>query len=218
MSKQTKQNKELCRNLRKEKHLSYNEIHKVTGIPFSTIQGYVHDIPLPKKVLKEKLVTGQKNSTPKRKTPDKSKLYKLSNNAVFTNNEKGKIAEAAVLLRLCIQKLVVFGSVFDGDKADWIIDSPKQNKRYRIQVRWASIPKQNGKYIGRPKIKLVCMGPRTNGDYIETRFKEGDFDFIIGYHFETDMACIYSWDEIKNHCSMVSFKEDAIEAWHKITG
>jgi len=100
----------------------------------------------------------------------------------------------------------VFGSVFDGDKADWVVDHPDKGF-LKIQVRWAS-----KKGHGLPRLSLLC----TEGHGKKRRFKDGEFDFIIGYDLYTDTAYVWSREDLKEHRASVTIHEDAAEAWHKL--
>jgi hypothetical protein len=46
-----------------------------------------------------------------------------------------KVSETAVLLRLLAHGFVPFGSVFDGDLADWVVEVPEEHRFYTIQVK-----------------------------------------------------------------------------------
>jgi len=186
--------------LRVEDRLSYNEINKKLNVSKSTLSNWLKDKPL---ALEERL-------TKKRKRPYKdrgveSKWHKIAKKKPLDRNQKGRLAEAAVLFRLVLEGFAVFGSPFDGEKADWIACVPDSNKTHKIQVRLTKHTK------GLPCITLNCV--RNNK---ESRLKQEDFDFIVGYNLYNDTAYVFSYDEIKHLKTSVAIQKKAAEAWHKM--
>lgn len=188
-------------SLRIEDRLSYGQIAQLTGVPKGTLSNWLNDLPLTEE---EK---NQKRHVPLPKSQGiESKWSKTFDKNDFGKNQKGKIAEAAILFRLFLNNLSPYGSLFDGEKADWVVVNSKSNKTFKLQVRWAKKYK-----TGLPVISLTRTtkaGKRT--------FKEGDFDFIVGYNFYNDTAYVFSYDEVKNYSQAISVREDAAEAWHKL--
>ena len=196
--------KEECIRLRIQERLSYAEIYKKTGVAKGSLSIILKNYPLTEKEKKEKM-DGSGRKYPERNK--RLKYYQMTKNSNLSRQDKAKIAEAAILFRLCLMKYIVYGSPFDGDKADWLIerqDSPGKTKR--IQVRWV---KQGT--TGLPIISLLCM---EHGE--QKRFQKGDFDFIIGYCLYTDTAYIYSFQETKHLKTSVTISKESSEAWTKI--
>jgi hypothetical protein len=137
-----------------------------------------------------------------------SKFHRMTGGRQLPRSEKGQIAEAAVLFRLTLLGLPVYGSAFDGAGTDWIVQS-SSGRLLKLQVKWASKLRQ-----GLPVIKLRC----SNGRLKERRYREHELDFIIGYDLFTDTAYVYSWAEIAANRSTVTVRQDAAERWDKITG
>lgn len=121
-------------------------------------------------------------------------------------NQKGRLAEAAILFRLVLEGFSVFGSPFDGEKADWVVLVPNSNKTYKIQVR---LTRQTTK--GLPYVTLNCIR-----DNINSRLNKEDFDFIVGYNLYNDTAYVFSYDDVKHLKSAVAIRKENAEAWHKM--
>jgi hypothetical protein len=204
--------KKECIRLRIEDHLSFNEIFKKSGVAKGTLSALLKNYPLSKKVVKEKIVAGliKLNKMRNKREPfflEESKYYKMIKPESLSRHDKAKIAESAILFRLCLLKFIVYGSPFDGDKADWLIENQNNlGKTKRIQVRWV----KQGK-MGLPLISLVCI---EHGK--QKRFQKGDFDFIVGYCLKNDTAYIYSYKETEHLKTAISVSEKATEAWNKL--
>ena len=126
----------------------------------------------------------------------------------YSRLQKAKIAEAAVMLRLVLQGFCPFGSVFDGDKTDWLVEIPQTGKVLKIQVKWA----KGTKDIGLPLVNLQCA----EGASGIRRYKKGEFDFIVGYVLFTDTAYVWSWNEVEHLKTSVSICTEAAEQWKKL--
>lgn len=194
-----------CRELRRQ-GLSYGEIIKRLGVNRSTLSYWLRDVPISKKTKKALANRGAQAAKVKLTKPrgEESAAHKVAPDNL-TRQQKAKIAESAVLFRACLHGFHVFGSMFDGDRADWVIlveDTP-----LKIQVKWA---KDVGK--GLPRISLM----RYEGNRKTVRYKKGDFDFIVGYDLFTDTAYVYSWADVARNKTTVSISENAAERWDKL--
>ena len=127
----------------------------------------------------------------------------------YSTLQKGKIAEVAVLFRLVLHGLTVYGSIFDGDKADWVVKAPS-GRLITVQVKTARATKTQA-----PSVKTCCSGPLWG---TRQSYKEGDLDVLVGYVFRTDTCYVWTWDEIKEHKTSISVTPKAAEAWHKVMG
>jgi len=206
MKKYTQEKKNECVKLRVEGRLSLNEIKEETGVSKSTLSVLLSDHPLTKEEKKKKISKGQTSRDHKKK--DRGKKSKFANVAVDLNNtQKGKIAEAAILFRLLLRKFEVYGSVFDGDRLDWVILHPESKKISKLQVRWA----ESSKY-GLPNISLR----RGDGHSGKVRYSENEFDFIVAYDLYSDTAYVFSWDEAKKNKTTITVKRENAERWDKI--
>ena len=50
----------------------------------------------------------------------------------------------------------------------------------------------------------------------KAKYKQGDFDFLVGYDGFTDVAYVWSWDEVKDYASSIAISESSIERWDKM--
>ena len=201
--------REECRRLRIEDRLSGKEIAAKMGVSRGTLSGWFKDIPLTPDEVREIVVLAHKGKpTGKKKNRGiESKYQRMVVGKELTRQDKAKIAESAILFRLCLMKFIVYGSPFDGDKADWLIESSDvAGKTHRIQVKWTRESSE-----GLPFISLECM---EKGKM--RRYKKGEFDFIVGYCLFNDTAYVYSFDELNHLKSTVTVNDDGAEAWSKI--
>lgn len=200
-----------AKRLRIEDKLSLKEIAVKLGVAKSTVSLWLRDIINLHPESDEHKKERYKNISLQKKKPrePQSKFIAWIENDKLTNARRGRIAEAAVLLRLSILGYSVFSSVFDGDKVDFLVRN-KNNLLVKIQVKWANY---KTKY-GLPSFSLrYCANSRYHSG---TRYKEGDFDFIVGYDMGSDTAYVYSFDDVKNNDSSVTVSAQYAEKWEKL--
>lgn len=196
-----------CVRLRVEKRMSLREIHQLTGVSKGSLSVWLRPHPLTEDE-KENRKKKRKVRSDRKYRGDESDLHRLSPKDGHTRLEKSKIAETAVLLRLVLFHFVPFGSVFDGDKTDWLVEVPSTGKVRKVQVRWA---KKSSKAV-LPYIKLTCA----EGSSKTRRYKKGEFDFIVAYDFYTDTSYVWSWEDVKHLKASVTVHPDAAERWDKL--
>jgi len=121
--------------------------------------------------------------------------------------QKAKIAEAAVLFRMTVCGFNVFGSPFDGDKADWVVEIPETGRILKVQVKWAHA---SGK--GLPSVSLKCV----QGHNKAVRYQKADFDFIVGYDLYADTCYVWSSEEVAHLKRCVAVSPSAAEGWDKM--
>lgn len=190
--------------LRVENRLSYREIQKRTGVARSTLNLWLQSYPLSpeEKTAKSRENWGEGGHNKKSHGPP-SKFWEAVDPDDVESQRKANISEAAVFFRLTLHGFHPYGSVFDGDKADWIVETPDHKKIWRIQVRSTFLKKQ-----GLPRISL--RKARSG------RFNPEEFDFLVGYDLYSDTAYIFSEKEISNLKASVSVKNSAAERWDKM--
>lgn len=197
--------------LRVNKHLSLREIHQQTGVPKGTLSNWLKPYPLPEEIRKAKQAIAYEKlqnyvkTVRKRQRPIESKYHKALGDRELTSYQRGAISEAAVLFRLTLYGFKVYGSVFDGGTADWLVESPT-GKRLKIQVKSAYIDRR-----GLPIINLRCNDGRTKFRC----YREGEFDFIVGYCLFSDTAYVLSFEEVKDKTAHVPQEQDE-ERWDKL--
>lgn len=192
-----------CKRLRVEQRLSLQEIHNLTGASKGSLSAWLTGLPLTEE---EKALRSQERKRyvpPKKDWGEESDLHKMTTGQEMTRLQKGKIAEAAVMLRLVVQGMAPYGSVFDGDKTDWLVEVPKTNKVWKVQVKWVKSVHN---------ISLQC----TTGHNTSRPYLEGEFDFIVGYDLFTDTAYVWSWEDVKHLSTSISICQEAAERWDKL--
>lgn len=188
--------------------MSYGEIKELTSANKSTLHYWLRDYPLTEKEKKGKsLANRPKIKKPYKDRGQESKYHKMVGKRKLTRLEKGKISETAILFRLCINGFITFGSMFDGDKVDWLVEIPQKKKILKLQVK--TVKKMRN---GLPTVSLTCI----KGHNEIVLYKKGDFDFIIGYDLFTDIAYVFSWNEIKNYKSQIAIRPENAERWDKL--
>jgi len=211
----TEQKKEAIR-LRLEERKSLEAISKELEVAQSTCSVWLRDMPLTDEekhqryvlagiASKKNLEAGNRKN--KRKiTNTRSALFNLSEKREYTSNQKGKIAESAVMLRLSILQADIYKSVFDGEKLDFVIQMPNQTNLIKVQVRWAG---KNKKALG---LKLRC----SNGRNASRRYTEDEFDFIVAYDLFSDKCYVYSNTDLLHIKTFITCSTDFEEKWNKL--
>ena len=192
--------------LRVEGRKSLLEISRELKVSKSSVSTWVRNYPLTEEEIQEKGKTRNRWRAPKKDRGSPSWIHWLLKDKELTRDRKAKIAEAAVLLRLALHGFNVFGSVFDGDRTDWLIESPS-GRVLKVQVKWASTKRH-----GLPTISLHC----TEGHNKQRSYKVGEFDVIVGYDAYTDTAYVFTFDEVSNRSATVTIDEAAAERWDKL--
>jgi transposase-like protein len=198
--------------LRQEYRLSAKEIAKRLQVSESSLSSWLRPYPLTATERRAKSSQpGNRHAARPRRTRIRSRLHQLFNGAIVDSARKGKIAEAAILLRLVILGYNVYSSVFDGDKFDWVISSGQQHTEpgqlRKIEVRWL---RQNSK--GDLTLNMRC----SNGRGKERRMT--DFDALVGYDMFEDVAYVYRPHDLAHVQHAVNVTSDAAEAWWKLRG
>jgi hypothetical protein len=184
--------------------MSLNEIHKETGVPKGTLSNWLTGYTLTPEERREKNNRARKYG-PRKHLGDPSRWKTLVGEKTLSGHTKGKVAEAAVLFRLVLHSFEVYGSVFDGDSADWVVKNPT-GKLLKLQVKWAS----RGKH-GVPFARVAKMAGHSH----KVPYQEGDFDFLVAYCLHTDSCYIWSFEEVYG-MSSISIRDEAKEAWQKL--
>jgi transposase-like protein len=185
--------------LRQEKRLSLEAIAKRLGVAKSSCSLWLRNYPLTRQEIEEREEQGcRQGGRHKKDWGAPSKYYR----PISDNNQKGKVAEAAVAFRLALNGLEFYRG--DNTKADFIIDTGGHSKK--LQVKWARLSPKTGL----PFARIVCSNGRKHRKY-----RPEELDFIVIYNFYTDIAYVYSLAEIGNR-EYVTITEDAAERWDKL--
>lgn len=193
--------------LRVEERRSLREIAEITGASKGSLSSWLKPYPLNDEERRGRQKAAKRYVTPKKARGEESKLHQSIAGRELTRLEKAQAAEAAVALRLALYGFHIYGSMFDGDKPDWVAEVPETGKFHKIQVRWA----RAGQH-GLPYINLRC----TVGHGVQQRYAECDFDFIVGYDLYSDTAFVYSAEEVASLKASVAMSWDHAERWDKL--
>ena len=205
MRKTSEEKKAEVRHLRAVERLAIHEICGRTGLSKGNVSRLLQDMPLSNEELNRRQQQRKIKPTVKSLLGEGSKYFKMVRGEP-SRTQKGMIAEAAILFRLCLHGHKIFGSVFDGNTVDWMVLT-SDNRTIKIQVKTASY----GKY-GNRTIPLLKATGRMRG----RRYAEDDFDFIVGYNLFTDTAYVYSKDEVRGQKYIATMHEDHAERWDKL--
>lgn len=189
--------------LRIEERLSYTEITERLGVPQGTLSGWLREYPLTRDEITAKQKSGRRPG-PYKDRGLESKFHKQVPEGALTRLQKAKLAETAALFRMLMHGMVVFGSPFAGPGLGVDIGGTFK----KVQVKWAR--KQQG---GLPVISMQ----RRQGHRGYQPYQAGDFDFIVGYHYFTDVCYVWSWDEVKDYTYRITICPEAAEAWEKMS-
>ena len=190
--------------LRTEERLSLGEILTRLAPPRSTVAGWIRPHPLNQDEIHQRLSDNGKVKGRGKWEPRESEIFKRFGDKQNRHN-KAKVAEAAVMLRLLLLGCSVYGSPFDGDKADWVVEF--KGRFWKVQVKWAVKHR-----AGAPSIKLVC----SNGRRTSRPYQEGEVDLAVAYDLHTDAAYVWTWEQVAGRQSL-SCTEEAKERWDIIT-
>lgn len=197
-----------CIRLRVEERLSLREIHQRTGASKGSLSGWLKEYPLTREERAAKRKANQRGGTPKKPRGEESPLHQMMNPQA-SRLQKAKIAEAAVLFRMTVCGFNVFGSPFDGDKADWLVEIPETGRIVKVQVKWAAPRRKTSNCV---EMRLRCV----EGHNKSRTYRKGDFDFIVGYDLYTDTCYVWSWDEVSQYQQAITVSEEAAENWEKM--
>jgi hypothetical protein len=201
--------------LRVEERKSFPEILRVVKVSKGTLSLWLREHPLASSDLAtRRRKNGQKFAQAgaafwaKYQAPSLSESP-ISKRAVengLGTNQLGKLAEAAVLLRLVLQNFQVFGGTFDGECSDWVV-AYSEGPFLKIQVKKTYKSKQGG-------AAMVSL-TRAHSRGVK-RYRPGDFDILVGYDLFTDSAYVWTWAETEHLGRTVSIRADALERWDKL--
>ena len=196
-----------CIRLRQQERLPFREISFRTGASLGTLSGWLKPYPLT--VEEEKLHLAIRRRPPRTKLRlPTSNLSKLVDENKLSRATKGRIAEAAVKLRLAMFGFDIYNPAHPDAKVDIVARPPSGKSTLNFQVRWA----KSDSSVGLPVISLR----RANGRTSSVRYSTQDYDFIVAYDFRTDTCYVFSHKETENNNFCISIHADFAEAWQKV--
>ena len=185
--------KERAIRLRRDERMSLDEIQRILKCSKSNLSLWLRPYPLTREELKQR----RRSNLPEPKKKDRgeeSKLHASLKGRELTRAEKGRIAEAAVRLRLAVCGFDVLRPMQEDHKADFAVYDGDR-RLYHIQVKWVKrFPN------GLPCVSMRCSNGRK-------RFRRDLF---------TDTAYVYSYDELGDRQTYIAIANQHAEAWEKI--
>ena len=194
--------------LRVNERRSIREIAAITGFAKSSVSLWLKPHPLTDAEKKERSRKAKRYIPPKKSHGEESKHFRAVVWENLSKQQKGRIAECAVLFRLALHGFVAYGLISEGDKADWLVEDPETGRRLKIQVRCLTRPMKHGL----PVLLLTCA----EGHNKRRRYAAGEFDFIVGYYLYNDTAYVYSFDEVAHCKTAITVADRHAERWDKL--
>jgi hypothetical protein len=194
--------------LRVEERLSLREIAVITGAAKGSLSLWLKPHRLTEEERKARTKTAKRYVAPKKDHGEESRHNKTVGWQRLSNQQKGRIAESAILFRLALHGFDIYKSAFDGDKTDCLVRVPDSEKIFKLQVRYVHSPSKHGL----PVVRLKC----SEGHNQRRRYTQGEFDFIVGYYLFNDTAYVFSTDDVKQHKTYVTVSEKYAERWDKL--
>lgn len=193
-----------CIRLRTQERKSFREIEALTGASKGSLSLWLKSYPLGDDEVAERKKGVVRYRPPKKDRGEQSKYHEMAEGRNLDPNQKAKVAEAAVLLRLTVMGFEVFRGTHDGTKADWIALVPATGKLWKIQVKLTRSGTD-----GLPYTLLRCSQSAR-------KYEAKDIDCIVGYDLFTDTAYVWTWAEVEHLSTTVSITPDAAERWDKM--
>src|SRR5262245_14101520 len=122
-----------CIRLRVEERLSLRDIHSRTCASKSSLSSWLKPYPLTAEEKKPRMQAPP--LTQRYMPPPEAELSRTVRSNGLNNLQVAKVSEAAILLRLLAQGFNPFGSTFDGDRSDWLVEVPSSGRVWKIQVK-----------------------------------------------------------------------------------
>lgn len=198
--------------LRVRERKSIREIQQGTGVGISTISLALRGYPLTDAELKvrrhatlEAARTVNIAKAQSRRGSDE-KYWEAIQRCAKTTDQRGAIAEAAVIFRMKVWGYVPHIPMCAGGKSDVIVSIPQTGEHYRVQVKCV----RRGLH-GNPHCSLRS---RREGNS-SVRYGHDDFDFFVGYDLREDVCYVFRYPEIKGLKSHLHVSPDAAERWDK---
>ena len=208
-----------CIQLRVQDRMSYLEIEQLTGVKKGTLSTILKAYPLTAAEVysrtRHQVLFPKEGHTHNKKVTaildegnKANSLVTLLAGKTLTRENKGRVAEAAILLRLAILGIPVYSSPFDNEKDDWLVKTPS-GRYLSLQVRWVTWYKQ-----GAPTIRLTRT--MTTGTRVICQ-RLTEYDIIIGYDIITDSAYVFTKEEVLDRKTSKAITSASREAWHKLS-
>lgn len=198
--------------LRVRDRKSLREIRQDTGVGISTISLTLRDYPLTDdelKVRRERTLKLARKANMARAQCHRvvdGKFWEAIQVRAKTTDQRGAIAEAAVIFRMKVWGFVPHIPMCPGGKSDVIVSIPETGRHHRVQIKCV----RRGTY-GSPHCSLKSRRDGASS----VRYGHDDFDFFVGYDLREDICYVFRYAEIKRFKSHLSVSTEAIERWDK---
>lgn len=199
-------------HLRVRDRKSLREIQRATGIGISTISLTLRDYPLTDDELKVrrghtlKLARAANMARAQSHRVVDGRFWESIQARAKTTDQRGAIAEAAVIFRMKVWGFVPHIPMCPGGKSDVIVSIPDTGRHHRVQIKCVRRGTHGSPY---------CSLKSRRGGVSSVRYGHDDFDFFIGYDLREDLCYVFHYSEIKRFKSHLSVSIDAIERWDK---
>lgn len=196
--------KEEAIRLRVQERKSFDEIRQVVPVSKGTLSVWLKCFPLSASELANRRATSARALSERRQTPSKdpSKWFCLADASKLSTEQKGRIAESAILFRLAVLGLPVLRSVFEGHRTDWVVEV--DGRFVGLQVKWVQTDPKGARFVPL----------RSSGSKV--KYTRAAFDFLVGYDLFLDQAFVLSWEDLGDNASAIYVTEATVEAWHKL--
>ena len=189
--------------------MTYPEITKALGVSKGHLSMWLSDYSrlTGAEIWKRRKNLDRKSTKKDRGEP--SPLSKLTDMSKLTRFQKGRVAEAAALLRVSLFGMQAFHAFGDGSTEDIVVLVKDGVRHAKLQVKWAVNP-------GRFGLPYISLRHNVNASRKERRYAATDFDFIVGYDSHSDICYVFSSPELIVHNRSVAINPTAAEAWDQV--
>jgi hypothetical protein len=203
--------------LRLEERMSLAEIRSITGASKGVLSLWLREHPLTGDEAsyrrRKKRSEVSVRHDPARKSRIVSRFKADFDTDDMDTGRKGRIAEAAVMLRLVSMGFTVYKSAFDGARVDLIAHLGDPRKVARLQVKWASLaPSQ----FGRPTFSLQRAVGCRSALRRKVGYETEAYDFIVGYDFKSDLAYVFSKSASSGRDTSLTVTDASEENWQQV--
>ncbi len=195
-----------CVRLRVEDRMSLREISAKTGAPKGTLSYWLKDHPLTDAEKAVRAARANRYHAPRKERLPASGQSMIIPMSSLSKERRGYLAELMVAARAAAYGMDAFKPLNGASVADWVLRNT-DGHLCSVQVKWTKRGTSGLPYLSLQK---------TIGHNKPVRYAPGDFDFIVGYDYETDTAYVFSEADTNSNSFTITIRPDAAERWDKI--